>query len=411
MITLGSIIEGNEVYEDARVAWWKVDGVYLGRSGVSIEYKSGPQSIGTALDEICMMPHVQIVNYNTKYRTVELKNEIDASLDRDNVAYIRASAGYLTRMTRAFGQSNGISFVPVGFNAFWMGYGPKADTWPTRDQILEVFTTASQTGSTTIRSHTLGFNPHLYQGQASAWSLVDYAFLCARNFNMKLIVPFTDNYAYYHGGYTYFTEQFGLQRDLFWTDGRCRQAFKTYIKTWLNHPNPLTGVLLKEEMGLGMIELGNELGNIRVSDDRVPPAEWLQDMLKFVQNTTSRDTPRLDGTDEALGASNNFTIGSNSVFSRHYYHLDLENVHSTQGLAWRAGRPFIIGEYDSKWSRETMAQIRTCQVSGTLAWNFMPHAADGSRVVNEDGYSFYSDDSAIVDVLREHNLSMRALGN
>lgn len=68
--------------------------------------------------------------------------------------------------------------------------------------------TSAAMGATTIRSTTLGvsvghplsINPSLGVFNEEALRRVDYAVYAAGTYGLRLIIPLTDNWDYYHGG-------------------------------------------------------------------------------------------------------------------------------------------------------------------------------------------------------------------
>lgn len=72
----------------------------------------------------------------------------------------------------------------------------------------EMMATSAAMGATTIRSTTLGvsvghplsINPSLGVFNEEALRRVDYAVYAAGTYGLRLIIPLTDNWDYYHGG-------------------------------------------------------------------------------------------------------------------------------------------------------------------------------------------------------------------
>lgn len=47
---------------------------------------------------------------------------------------------------------------------------------------------------------SLTIEPTLGTFNDAAFDIIDYALFCAREYGLRVIIPFTDNYDYYHGG-------------------------------------------------------------------------------------------------------------------------------------------------------------------------------------------------------------------
>jgi mannan endo-1,4-beta-mannosidase len=74
--------------------------------------------------------------------------------------------------------------------------------------LQEIMATAAAMGASTIRSHTLGnsvghplaISPSLGNFNEDALKVVDFAIYAASTYGIRLIIPFVDQYSYYHGG-------------------------------------------------------------------------------------------------------------------------------------------------------------------------------------------------------------------
>jgi len=84
-----------------------------------------------------------------------------------------------------------------------------------------------------VRAHTLGistgngksYEKALNDFQEIAIDYIDYAVYKASKLGVKLVVPFTDNYHYYHGGKHDFTDWRGLPESDFYTNPTVRGSF------------------------------------------------------------------------------------------------------------------------------------------------------------------------------------------
>ena len=299
-------------------------------------------------------------------------------------------------------QIDGNVFVPVGFNAYWLGYTEMYD-YPTELQIDEIFDLAVLMKATVIRSHTLGFSsgsanslrPFDNNLNSNAWGSIDYAFYKARETGIKLICPLTDAYAYYHGNYGDYSKTRGVSKDEFWTDQNVREDFKQYIYEWLTHVNRYTNEEIRESKELFVIELGNELGNYRpdATSTSIPPEEWIRDISSFIKMLDDKHFV-LSGTDESLGSeiSNDFSIDSLDMFSAHFYWDDYTRIDFGANNAYEKGKPYIIGEV-SPWLDETFITniLGRDKVNGMIFWNVYPHknGVGSEKVEHNDGYTLY----------------------
>lgn len=319
---------------------------------------------------------------------------------------------------------NNEKFVPVGFNAFWLGFGLEESTngYPAHVCIEEMFIVAKKMAATVIRSHTLGsssgspntLRPNGRTLKFNAWDTIDYSFAMAKKYNIRIIAPLLDNYFYINGNYGDYTKERGLSKNAFWTDQGCIADFKDYIGKWLNHVNKYTKIAIKNDPYLFMIETGNELGNIRSDVDSVPPKSWIQTVTSYIKSIDNKHII-LDGSDESLGQSDNFRITTVDSFSRHFYSSDANAIDAMHDMASKSaavGKPFIVGEYDSHVGENFLREMeKDPNIKGSLFWSMFPHAdgIDGPYIRHEDGYSQYYPETS-GDLLRLTNHMRRFRG-
>lgn len=311
-------------------------------------------------------------------------------------------------------------FVPVGFNAYWLGLHEDY-SYPTHSQIEEMFIVAQKLGANVIRSHTLGFSsghpktlrPHDNNLNNDAWEPIDYAFLMANKYNIKLITPLTDSYNYYHGNYGDFCKTRNLDKTQFWTDPDVRNDFKDYIYKWLNHVNMYTGIKIKDDSSLFLIELGNELGNIRpgATSTNGPTKDWLSDISAFIKKNDNIHLI-LNGVDESLGQNDDFNIDTLDVFSGHFYWRDYNRLTYGSSSSKAISKPYIIGEYNSHFEQDWFDHIESIKnVSGSVFWSMYPHYGGfgtNERMPHNDGYTLhYPENISELTRLSQHFSKMK----
>lgn len=450
MSYIGTSFLGSTIYQDQnRPRWAKIDGVVMGNSWQYGYVTKKSSDIGKLLDNMLTDGKVVVVNYNWKNGYAYVKSgfdpqaEGDCSNNNDYTAFFvmdRVSGNpfappapapapvpapivskYVTQSDGTF-YVDGKQFVPVGFNCYWLGFGLQYDPpYPSHDCIEEMFAVASKMGATVIRSHTLGHSSGSKDSlrpagrvlNVNAWDTIDYGFYMARKYDIRLICPLTDNYFWINGGYFSYCDDRGLPRPSFWTDPNLIDDFKNYIKQWLEHVNKYTGEQIKNDPYLFLIETGNELGNIRQSDDRVPPKSWISEITAYIKSIDGNHLI-LDGSDECLGKSDNFDIPSVDVFSRHFYWRDFDTMHAMSARAAKVGKPFIVGEYDSHWKEADLREIeKDPNIKGSMFWSMFPHAYGlngGPYIRHDDGYSqYYPETSGDLLDLTNHIRRMRGL--
>eukprot|EP00331_Platyophrya_macrostoma_P019908 CAMPEP_0176471918 /NCGR_PEP_ID=MMETSP0127-20121128/41432_1 /TAXON_ID=938130 /ORGANISM="Platyophrya macrostoma, Strain WH" /LENGTH=301 /DNA_ID=CAMNT_0017866685 /DNA_START=9 /DNA_END=911 /DNA_ORIENTATION=+ len=282
---------------------------------------------------------------------------------------ILAKGGFVKSCGRDF-CVDGKKWVPVGFNAYWLGLDEEY-RYPSFKRIEEMFEVAKKMSATAIRAHTLGHS------SGSKVSLRPWD----RNLNNNAWKP--------------------LSKKEFWTNRVLIDDFKDYIYKYLNHVNQFTGVAIKNDPALFLIETGNELGNIRNQDNSIPPKSWIQEITDYIRSI-DKNHLILDGVDESLGKSDNFHVPNVNVFSRHFYSEDYNALHARAADAANVGKPLIVGEFSMEKEEN---------VKGTFFWSMFGHDDNGNWIRHNDGFSlYYKEDSSYKDLLKLANHARRMQG-
>ena len=295
---------------------------------------------------------------------------------------------------------NGVKFVPVGFNAYWLGYTEAYD-YPMQDQVIEIFTVAQKMAATVVRCHTMGISsgsekslrPRDNTLNNNAWRAIDFAFYTAKQKGIRIIAPLVDCYSWYNGSYKHFTDTRGIHKNDFWTNMDVRNDFKKFINDWLNHTNSYTGIKIKDDPTLFMIETGNEF-NIRpdAGSTTFPTEEWTRDIINYIKSIDSNHLI-MDGTDEPLGKANNFSISTVDCFTGHFYWNEVERLDYGANNAKRVGKAYIVGEVDSGFGLDWFRQLESRpNVTGSLFWHLYPHQyglAGGQKINHTDGFTLW----------------------
>ena len=455
MSLVGKTILGNTFVQDPKNDWIKIDNVGVGESS---KYGYGTlvsSDIGGLLDKCLADPKIVVVIYEWKTGNAYIKTGFD--IDKNGIPTdVKIANGYTSFIVKSrikvtpqppsqikpsipqqtnnssFVKLNsnnficgGKKFVPVGFNAYWLGL-MEDGSYPSYAQIEEMFIVAQKMCATVIRSHTLGassgyngntLRPNNLGGSINkdAWDRIDYAFFMAKKYNIKLIVPMTDAYCYYHGNYGDFCSVRNIDKTQFWTNKNVRSDFKNYINTWLNHINKYTNVAIKNDPALCMIELGNELGNIRqdATSTTIPTEEWIRDISSYIKSIDKNHLV-LNGSDECLGQSNDFNINTIDVFSAHFYWNDFNRMDYGANNAAGVNKPYIIGEYSSKSGSDMFNAIESRpNIKGSIFWSMYPHSNGingGDAIRHDDGFTLhYPEDSSQLLLISNHFRRMQSL--
>ncbi|MBE2280729.1 MAG: cellulase family glycosylhydrolase [Ignavibacteriaceae bacterium] len=202
---------------------------------------------------------------------------------------------------------NGTKFTPAGFNVYYL---QEAASYPEmRDAVEDVFRAASIAGLNTVR--TWAFNNtngvvsnaviqnepgnYLEEGLRS----LDYVISKAREYNIKLVLVFGNNFPEY-GGINIYLEW--AKRDLnitnpskkhFFTDERIKNWYKDYITFLVNRVNFYTGIAYKDDTTILAFELMNEAENVAGNYRDI--LSWYDDLGRHFKSV---NTNHLLGTGE-----------------------------------------------------------------------------------------------------------------
>ncbi|KAK4056494.1 hypothetical protein OIO90_002341 [Microbotryomycetes sp. JL221] len=211
--------------------------------------------------------------------------------------------------------------------------------------------------SYTIRAHTLGANVGtslsienaLGQYSQRAADAVDWAIYAAKMYGIRLIVPLTDQYDYYHGGiYTFLRwrnlpadspDDFGPFYDL---ESEVYSDFIDFVTTLITRPSNITGLSMAQEPTVMAFETGNELGGW-TGKQHPPPVEWTRSIADLLKRLAP-DTLVISGT---YGVRHDeLAINDVDIVSDHFYPLYSYNAKRSANDAYKGGKAFLAGEYD-----------------------------------------------------------------
>uniref|UniRef100_A0A0G4I1F5 mannan endo-1,4-beta-mannosidase n=1 Tax=Chromera velia CCMP2878 TaxID=1169474 RepID=A0A0G4I1F5_9ALVE len=323
-----------------------------------------------------------------------------------------------------------------GCNIYWLGLDENVGgiAAPTEFRIDNVLETARDLGATVVRSHTLGinygypysFHPELAVFNESRLAAADRAIWKAGELGLRLLVPLTDHWNYYHGGKKIFCDWRGkADAEEFYKDETVIQDFETYIRTLLSHRNPHTGLRYSEDPTIVGWETGNEL---------YPPAQWTARIAKLLKSLA----PQQLVMDGRWGIDpESLQIEEIDLVSSHYYYWPLfelwkDRVWNGLGKARQAGKVFVVGEYD--WTgkggtspslpgsvRDFLSAVENMEgsVEGDLWWSLFGHHDHEGYVQHRDHVLSYTlhwpGDSADMrrraELLRNHAFRMRGMSS
>lgn len=441
---IGKSLLGSPFIQDPKPEWIKIDGVVMGESDKFAYKTSSSKDIGSLLDSLSEDSHIVCVVYDWKTGAAYTKSGFDIN-DSSDYTHVEnfttfifkdripdnskttptttptttttseSSSSFVTWKNNNFVCDNKTFYV-VGPNVYWLGY-TEGNSYPPKKQVIEMFNIAKKMKSTVIRSHTLGISsgksnslrPSNNTLNENAWEAIDFAFYTAKQYNIKLICPLTDAYKWANGGYGDFCKTRNVPKRDFWTNIDVRNDFKNFIKKWLNHVNRYDKIPIKNHPALAFIELGNELGNIRASQDSTttPTKEWLTDITNYIKSI-DKNHLLVGPSDECLGSktSDDFNVKGIDIFSSHFYSKDYKRIDFGIKGAKNVGKPYIIGEYSTNFGDDWFQALEKRNIKGSVFWDLYPHENGldgGNRVEHKDGETlWYPEDKKKLLQLSNH---------
>lgn len=301
-----------------------------------------------------------------------------------------AGRGFVTRNGSTL-ELNGRPFRFAGTNLYWLGLDENVGgvDYPTYFRIRDAIDTAKAMGMTVIRSHMLTStgNPlSLLPSQEAgfneaAFRTIDYAMAYAGRAGIRLILPLTDNWAYYHGGHADFTEPYGLPESAFYSDPRVIADYQAYVAHVMNHVNTLTGKRYADDPTVLAWELGNEMEGMT--------PDWIATMTAAFHAGAPR---------QLIAAGRRFDIDPDTLAATgvdivdvHYYPPTAAKVRADAATVAASGKVYIAGEYASTAAGSALLDplVTDRNVTGMLSWSLFGHDDRTGFVAHDDGFSFH----------------------
>lgn len=291
----------------------------------------------------------------------------------------RSSSGQILRSGTAW-RTAGANMPHLVLNDY------PANRLMTQAEISSLLDKCLAMGVRLVRAHTLGVSVgpepyHLVTGvsgtttpviaySAAVWEVMDYAVAAASQRGIYLMVPFTDELAYYHGGkrqWVNFRRPGTVSLDgnvrssndsnqrwaenYFYYDTQITADFRRYVSDWLNHVNRYTGRAYKDEPAIAIVETGNELWT---SQDY---PTWGPDLAAYIKtiapNVLVADGSACDG--QTLIAQHLAAPAFDIMGTHPYSQFTAATVTSQAITAEDAGKAYVVGEYP--WSKAEAPNI------------------------------------------------------
>lgn len=290
---------------------------------------------------------------------------------------------------------DGDTFRFSGPNIYWLGLDENVGgvDYPTAFRIADALDAAARMGSTVVRTHMmtstgqdganpLAIMPTIGEINEEAFATIDFAIAYAGTLGIRLILPLTDEWEYYHGGHRDFTAPFGLASADFYTDDRAIGAYQDYVDTILQRTNALTGIRYVDDPTIMAWELGNELEGMT--------APWIDQQVAFIKERAPQ---------QLVAAGRRFDIDPDTlaapgldIVDVHYYPPTVSRVSADAAAVAAAGKVYIGGEYASTAASTELLDplVEDPNVTGMLFWSLFGNNDRGGLVPHDDGFTLHA---------------------
>jgi len=253
-------------------------------------------------------------------------------------------------------------------------------------QIDAVLRRAAALGARVVRAHTLaasvgkahtlvtgvsgsGPRPTIHYDPA-VWEAIDHAAVRARQLGLYLVPPFVDELGYYHGGKRQWVDfrrpgTVSLDPDVkaansprqrsaenaFYEDQQITWDFEQYVRDWLTHVNPRTGLANKDDPVFSVVQVGNELWT--AAQDA---PGWIADKAALIKSISPRTLVMDSGADGLDVEDMAWRSPHVDILETHpYSSFGARDVTRMARFAASKGKSFAVGEYP--WSKPGAAAI------------------------------------------------------
>ncbi|MBD8465317.1 CIA30 family protein [Plantibacter sp. CFBP 8798] len=290
---------------------------------------------------------------------------------------------------------DGETFRFSGPNIYWLGLDENVGgvDYPTAFRIADTLDAAARMGSTVVRTHMmtstgqdganpLAIMPALGQMNDEGFATIDFAVAYAGKLGIRLVLPLTDEWEYYHGGHRDFTTPYGLTSADFYTDERPIAAYQAYVDAILQRTNALTGVRYTEDPTIMAWELGNELEGMT--------APWIDRQVAFIKERAPQ---------QLVAAGRRFDIDPDTlsapgldIVDVHYYPPTAARVSADAATVTAAGKVYMAGEYASTAASPALLEplVADPNVTGMLFWSLFGNSDRRGLVPHDDGFTIHA---------------------
>ncbi|KAG0662394.1 hypothetical protein C6P46_003340 [Rhodotorula mucilaginosa] len=184
-----------------------------------------------------------------------------------------------------------------------------------------------------------------------AWDALDFAVFAARQYGIRLVLPLTDQYDYYHGGIPTCLRWRNLSATnhspFYDLSSQVYGDFELYVRTLLNHTSPYTNLTLASDPTILAFETGNELGGW-TGKHYPPPVAWTRSIAQLIKSLSPN----------SLVVSGSYGVRRDELSISEVDIVRLSRAASLAASTDSSSAPkaFLVGEYD--WTNRTYLSWR-----------------------------------------------------
>lgn len=316
-----------------------------------------------------------------------------------------------------------LGFSFSGTNQYYLFYKPNK-------MIDNVFDDAKSLGLTVMRTWAFCegrpqdegycFQPALYQYDEKTFQHFDYVVYKAGQNGIKLILTLVDNWGYY-GGMDQYVRWLGLNsHEDFYRDPRAKDAYKAYVRYFMERVNSITGVRYKDDPTVYAWELANEPR----SGDAQALYSWVDEMAHFIKSI-SPNQKVTTGSEGGFSSDLVETHKSDAIdlVSFHLYpdHWGWDVERTVNYIREQAriahnqlGKPVFCGEFgfrDKSRRKEVFSRwyqtFKEEHVDGAAFWILSSRQMDGSLYPDYDGFTvWYPESTDVIDIIQNYSRSL-----
>jgi len=253
----------------------------------------------------------------------------------------------------------------------------------------------------------------------SAFLALDTMMAVAAEHDIRVIIPFVDNWPWM-GGRAEYAGFRGMDKDDFWSDSLLIADFKQTIYYLINRVNTVTGIPYREDKALLAWETGNELYST---------PEWVAEIAEYIKELDPNHLV-VDGFHSNILRESSLTDSNIDFVTTHHYEKDprLMVRHIRENQARSSGiKPYFVGEFgfiSTAGLAAAMDAIIETGTSGGLSWSLRFHSRDGGFYWHSEhlGLGLYKafhwpgfesgsayDETAVLQLMREKAFEIRGM--